>query len=150
MLEQKIFEDYKNAMKQKDTIKTTVLSSLRAEFKYLALDKKKDILDDAECIVIIKKIIKQHQDSIEQFTSGNRLDLVEKEQKELILLKSYLPEEMSAQEVAKIVDEVVVAVGALGMKDMGKVMKEVMLKTAGKADGKIISDSVKQRLMNVK
>ncbi len=150
MLEQKIFEDYKNAMKQKDTVKTTLLSSLRAQFKYLALDKKKDVLDDTDCLVIIKKIIKQHQDSIEQFTAGNRLDLVEKEEKELVILKSYLPEEMSAEEVSKIIDGVVSDTGAVGMKDMGKVMKEVMLKTAGKADSRVISDLVKQRLTSGK
>ncbi|MDD5669857.1 MAG: GatB/YqeY domain-containing protein, partial [Candidatus Omnitrophica bacterium] len=146
MIEQKIMEDYKDAMKSRNAVKSTVLSSLRAQFKYDALAKKKDVLDDGECLAVIKRIIKQHLDSIDQFTKGNRTDLAEKEQLELVILKAYLPEEMPAEEIKKIIEEAVAATGAQGMKDMGKVMKEVKAKTGDRADGKLVSDLVKEKL----
>jgi hypothetical protein len=95
---------------------------------------------------VVKKLIKQHQDSIEQFKAGGRLDLVEKEEKELGFLRAYLPPELSEAEVKKIVDEAVAATGATGIKDMGKVMKEVLARAAGQADAKLVSELVKARL----
>ena len=146
MLEEKILNDYKAAMKARDNIKSSLLSCLRAEFMNTALSKKKDKLDDAEIIAVIKKSVKQHQESITQFTQGNRLDLVEKEEKELVILKTYLPPELSETEIKKIIDEVVAEINASGIKDMGKVMKEVNAKIAGKADGRLVSDLVKAKL----
>jgi uncharacterized protein YqeY len=146
MLEEKIMNDYKTALKSKNALAVSTLSFLRAQINYAALEKKKDRLDDAESLSVIKKLIKQHQDSIEQFTAGGRLDLVEKEKKEMDMLKSYLPDELSAEAVKKIVDETAGSLGASGIKDMGKVMKEVLAKTAGCADGKLVSELVRQRL----
>ncbi|MDD5432602.1 MAG: GatB/YqeY domain-containing protein [Candidatus Omnitrophica bacterium] len=146
MLEEKILNDYKEAMKSRDTIKSSVLNFLRADLKYAALNKKKDTLEDADVVTVLKKHIKQHQDSIEQFKNGNRLDLADKEAKELEVLKTYLPPELSADEIKKVIEEVVAAVAPSGMKDMGKVMKEVNAKVAGKADGKLVSDLVRERL----
>jgi uncharacterized protein YqeY len=146
MLEEKIFNDYKEAMKSKDTLKSSVLSFLRAQLLNLAVEKKKNKLEDAEVFTVIKKLIKQRQDSIEQFTKGNRPELAEKEAKELEMLKAYLPAELSRDEIGKIIDTVIAETGAAGMKDMGKVMKEVTAKAAGKADGKLVSDSVREKL----
>lgn len=146
MLAEKIFDDYKEAMKARDTLKSSVLSFLRADMLNLATSKKKDKLDDAEIVTVIRKQIKQRQDSIAQFTAGARLEMAEKETKELNILKSYLPTELSAEETKRIIEEVVVALGASGLKDMGKVMKELTEKLAGKADGRLVSDLVKQRL----
>jgi uncharacterized protein len=146
LLEDKIMNDYKEAMKAKDALKSSILSFLRSQFMNVRIDKRKDKLEDADVIVAIKKLIKQHQDSIEGFKAGNRQDLVEKEVKELEILKTYLPAEMSREQVRKIIDEVVAEVGASTMKDMGKVMKEVMAKTAGSADSKVVSDMVKEKL----
>lgn len=146
MLEEKILNDYKEAMKAKDALKVSVLSFLRAEMISTAVNKKKNNLDDAEVVAVIRKQIKSRQDSIEQFTKGNRQDLADKEARELEILKSYLPEEMSAEEIGKIIEEAVTATSAAGMKDMGKVMKEVNARVAGKADGKLVSDLVKERL----
>ncbi len=146
MLEEKIFNDYKEALKNKDTAKSSALSFLRSQMMNAALEKKKDKLDDNDAIVVIKKQIKQHQDSIEQFKAGGRQDLIDKETRELEMLKGYVPEELSAEALKKVIEEVVAATGASGMKDMGKVMKEVMAKTAGKADSKSVSDLVKQKL----
>ncbi|MFA4889137.1 MAG: GatB/YqeY domain-containing protein [Candidatus Omnitrophota bacterium] len=146
MLEEKILGDYKEAMKARDSLKSTLLSSLRAEFMNTSLAKKKDLLDDLEILGVINKLIKQHQDSITQFKQGNRLDLAEKETKELEILKAYLPPQLSEEEIKNIIAEAITSNGAQDMKDMGKVMKEVSLKTAGKADAKLVSDLVKARL----
>jgi len=146
MLEDKILDDFKDAMRQKDSLKVSTLSFLRGQLGYAALEKKKEKLDDTDCISVIKKLMKQRQDSIEQFTAGGRLDLAEKETKELAVLKDYVPVEMSKEDVSRIVEEAVVSLGASDMKDMGNVMKEVRAKTEGRADGKMISDLVRERL----
>ncbi len=147
MLEEKILQDYKDAMKNKDTLKSQALSFLRAQIMSAALEKKKNTLDDNEITAVIRKQVKQRQDSIEQFNKGGRLDLAEKEMKELELLKSYLPQELSVEEIKKIIEEAVQSTGACGIRDMGKVMKDVVAKLAGKADSKLVSDMVKERLI---
>jgi len=147
MLEEKILSEYRQAMKSKDTLKSSVLSFLRAEMKNVAIAKKKDGLDDNEAVAVIRKQIKARQESIEQFKQGNRQDLADKEAKELEILKTYLPPELNPDEIKKIIEEAVVETGAQGIKDMGKVMKEVTAKVAGKADGKLVSDLVRQRLV---
>jgi len=146
MLEERILNDYKEAMKSRDTLKSSVLSFLRADMLNQATAKKKNNLDDPEIIAVIKKQIKQRQDSIEQFTKGNRLEMAEKEKKELEMLKVYLPAELSAEQVKALIEEAVIATGASGMKDMGRLMKELAVKTAGCADGKLVSELVRQRL----
>lgn len=146
MLEDQIMADFKDAMKTKDQTRTQTLSFLRSEMKYAAIDKKKDKLDDGDVLGVIKKLIKQRQDSIDQFGKGGRADLVDKEKKELDILVRYLPQQMTAQELAAVVNQVVQETGAVSVKDMGKVMKEVMSRTQGKADGKMISELVKKRL----
>ncbi len=146
ILEDKILNDYKEAMKSRDAVKISTLSFLRAAMKNLGIEKKKDKLEDGDVISVVKKQIKQRQDSIEQFKKGNRPDLAAKEEKELEILKAYLPKELSADEVKTIIEEIIAATGASGVKDMSKVMKEVMARTAGCADGKLVSDLVKERL----
>jgi uncharacterized protein len=146
MLVEKIFNDYKEAMKSRDALKSSVLSFLRADMLNQATAKKKDKLDDAEIIVVIKKQIKQRQDSIEQFTKGNRLEAAEKEKKELEILKGYLPAELPVDRIKVLIEEAVATTGASGLKDMGKLMKELTVKIAGQADGKLVSDLVRQRL----
>ncbi|MBU1998588.1 MAG: GatB/YqeY domain-containing protein [Candidatus Omnitrophota bacterium] len=146
MLEEKVFNDYKEALKGKDSVKSSILSFLRAQFMNLAVEKKKTKLEDGDCVTVIKKLVKQHQDSIEQFTKGVRLDLADKEAKELQILKAYLPEELSSDEINKVIEEVIRETQAQGAKDMSRVMKEVMNKVSGKADNKLVSDSVRKRL----
>ena len=146
MLEEKILNDYKEAMKSRDALKSSTLSFLRAEMINLAIAKKKKVLDDNDTIAVIKKQIKQRQDSIEQFSKGNRQDLADKESKELEILKAYLPPELPTEEIKKIIEEAVALTAAQGMKDMGKVMKEAGAKIAGRADGKLVSDLVRERL----
>lgn len=145
-LEEKILNDFKEAMKARNTVKVSILSFLRAQLSYVALEKNKKALEDADCIAAIKRLIKQHQDSIEQFKAGARQDLVDKEVRELEILKVYLPLEISEEALGKIVDEAITSTGAAGIKDMGKVMKDVLTRTAGAADGKMVSEMVKSRL----
>ena len=146
MLEEKIFNDYKEAMKARNSLKSSLLSLVRADILNQATAKKKSKLDDAEVVVVIKKQVKQHQDSIEQFTQGNRLEMAEKEKQELEMLKAYLPPELSAEEIKELIAGVILETGATSIKDMGKVMKELTVKIAGKADGKLVSDLVRQSL----
>ena len=146
MLADQIGKDYIQAMKDKDSFKSATLSFLRAQIKNVMIDKRVDALEDAETIVIIKKQVKQRQDSIEQFQKGGRTELAEKETKESEILKSYLPEEMSEDQVKVVVDEVIKETGANSMKDMGSVMKAVLEKVAGQADGKVVSTLVKDVL----
>lgn len=146
MLEDKILNDYRAAMKSRDTLRSSTLAFLRAEMINLAITKKKKALDDNDVIAVIKKQIKQRQDSIEQFTKGNRQDLADKEIHELEILKAYLPPELPVEEIKQIIEEAIVLTAAQGMKDMGKVMKEAGAKIAGRADGKLVSDLVRERL----
>jgi len=146
MLEENILNDYKEAMRNKDKIRSATLSFLRSNLANQAIKLKNKSLEDSEVISVIKKSVKQHQDSIEQFKQGGREDLVIKESKELEILKSYLPAELSLDKIKQIIDEVASEVQAKGPKDMGRVMKEVMARAASQADGKLVSELVRQKL----
>jgi uncharacterized protein YqeY len=145
-LEDKISQDYVQAMKARDSFTSSVLSFLRAQIKNVKVDKRLEAVPDEDVISVIKKQVKQRQDSITQFRAGGRVDLAEKEEKELVVLKSYLPPEMSAEKLKSIVEEVVSASGATSIKDMGRVMKDVLSRVAGQADNQTIGVLVKERL----
>ena len=149
MLEEQITKDYITAMKSKDSVKASTLNFLRAQLKNVKIDKKLEGVDDVEAIAVIKKQVKQRQDSIEQFTQGGRQDLVDKEKAELEILKIYLPQELPEEEVKVLVLESIKEVGAGSMKDMGKVMKAVGIKVAGRADNRMVSVLVKKALMEL-
>ncbi|MBN1870366.1 MAG: GatB/YqeY domain-containing protein [Candidatus Omnitrophica bacterium] len=149
MLEEQISKDYVKAMKDRDTLRSSTLSFLRAQMKNVIIEKKVDKLKDEEVIAVIKKQIKQRQDSIAQFELGGRQDLVSKEAAELAILKSYLPEEMSEQELERCVAGAIQEAQAGSMKDMGKVMKIMAEKVKGKADNKLVSELVKKALSQV-
>ena len=146
MLEDKILADFKDAMKNRDTFKRSTLSFLRSQLKNMAIEKKKDKLDDSDVIITIKKQVKQRLDSIEKFESGGRQDLVEKEQNEVEILKTYLPEELSTGEIEGVIDEVIANTGASTVKDMGRVMKEIVSQVSGRADNKLVSELVRSKL----
>ncbi len=146
MLEEKILEDFKQAMKDRDKLRSSILSFLRAQFQNLAIANKKNKLDDKEVLAIISKEVKRHEDSIEQFKKGDRQDLVEKESKELEIIKSYLPKPLAEAEIKEIISEVLKEFPDATIKDMGKVMKQVMDKVSGKAPGGSVSALVKQAL----
>ena len=149
MLEDQIAQDYKKAMIERNSTKSSTLSFLRAQIKNVMIDKRVEKVADEDVIAVIKKQVKQRQDSIEQFEKGGRRDLADKERAELILLQSYLPQEMSDQELRKIVEKTIKSSGATSVKDMGRVMKDLMPKVTGKADNKRVSDLVKELLSKV-
>jgi uncharacterized protein YqeY len=136
-------------MKDKIPEKSGALSYLRAMIKQVKVDKRLELAADDEVIAVIKKQIKQRQDSIEQFEKGGRPELAAKEKAELEIMKVYLPAEMPADEIKALIDAVVKAMGTVSMKDMGNVMKAVREKTGGRADGKLVSELVKEKLASL-
>ena len=148
-LEDQINKDYIQAMKDKIPEKSGALSYLRAMIKQVKVDKRLELAADDEVMAVIKKQIKQRQDSIEQFEKGGRPELAAKEKAELEIMKVYLPAEMPADEIKALIDAVVKAMGTVSMKDMGSVMKAVREKTGGRADGKLVSELVKEKLASL-
>lgn len=146
MLEDKIMMDFKEAMKAKDQLRTQTISFLRSELKYYAINNKKEKLEDSDVISVLKKMVKQRQDSISQFEKGQRLDLVEKEKKELAMLQNYLPESLPPEELECMIDGIVASMEGVSMKDMGRIIKEVVARSEGRADGKMVSDLVRKKL----
>lgn len=144
----KINSDLKEAMKKKDTEKLSVLRMLISAFNNEAIElKKKDMgLNKEEETRVLKREAKKRKDSIQQFTAGNRPELAAKEQRELKILNEYLPAEMSEEELKKIVAVVVTEMGEVAPSQFGMVMKNVMAKTAGQADGGMVSKIVKEIL----
>lgn len=140
-----LMDDLKVAMRDKDVLKKSVVTMLRAAVKQVEVDQRIE-LDDEAIIDIIAKQIKQKNNAIVEFKNGERQDLVELTEKEIDILMKYLPEQLSEDEVLKIVDEAIESTGAASMKDMGKVMGIVTNATKGKADGKLVADLVKKAL----
>src|SRR6202011_823605 len=147
-LTQRIDEDLKEAMRAKDATKVSVLRLLKSALKYAAIEKAdaEAELSDAEAAQVIRKQVKQRQDSIESFEKGGRAELAAKEKDELSILQSYLPQAMSAAELAQAVRETIAETGATSKAQMGVVMKAVQAKVAGRADGKTLSTEVQKQL----
>ncbi|MBS0446268.1 MAG: GatB/YqeY domain-containing protein [Proteobacteria bacterium] len=144
-LKDRITDDMKTAMRAKDSARLLTIRGLLAALKQREVDER-IVLDDTAVIGVIDKLVKQRKDSIAQFSAGNRQDLVDKESAELAVLEAYLPQRLSADEVAKVVAEVVAATGASGPGDMGKVMGAAKTRLAGQADMAMVSAAVKQAL----
>ena len=144
-LKNQITEDMKSAMKagDKDRLKTVRL--IMAAIKQVEVDQRTE-LDDAGVLSVLDKMVKQRRDSVEQFEKGGRDDLAAIEKAEIEVLEDYLPEQLSEAELAALVDEVIAATGAGGMRDMGKVMGQIKARAAGRADMGAVSATVKQRL----
>jgi len=138
--------DIAAAMKARDTSRLSALRMLKAAVMNKGVEKGRD-LDDAEVLQVVASLVKQRRDSIEQFTSAGRTDLVEKETAELTVLQAYLPAAATPEEINAAVAEAIAETGASSPKDMGKVMKAVMPKLAGKnADGKAVNEAVRRTL----
>lgn len=146
MLEEKIDKDYVLAMKARDSVRSSTINFLRAQIKNVRIEKRVEKVEDLDVVAVIKKQIKQRQDSIEQYGKGGRQDLVDKEAAELNILKEYLPTEMSEAQIDAFVKESIKEANAKSVKDMGLVMKVLMPKVAGQADNKLVSDVVKRNL----
>jgi len=144
-LKDQITEDMKTAMRAKDSARLLTIRGLLAALKQREVDER-IVLDDAAVIAIVDKLIKQRKDSIAQFGTAGRTDLVEKETAELQVLEGYLPQRLSADEIGAEVAKIVAELGAGGPGDMGKVMGAVKARLAGKADMGLVSAAVKQAL----
>jgi uncharacterized protein YqeY len=147
-LQERVDSDLKEAMRAKDTTKLGVLRMLKAALKYAAIAKSgaEAELSDAEAAQVVRKELKQRQDSIESFEKGGRAELAAKEKEELLILNAYLPQAMSSDEVAEVVRATIAETGAISKAQMGGVMKALQGKVAGRADGKTLSQEVSRQL----
>ena len=140
-------EDMKQAMKDKESgkLRLSVIRMARANIKNIEIDEKRELNDD-EVLAVLMKEVKMRQDSLEEFTKAGREELVEQAKQEIAILRKYLPEKLSDEELKALVEEAVAETGAAGPKDMGKVMAALMPKTRGRADGKRINTMVRELL----
>jgi uncharacterized protein YqeY len=145
-LQERVDSDLKDAMRAKNAGKLNVLRMLKSALKYAAIEKPDGTLDDSAATQVIRKQVKQRQDSIESFEKGGRPELAAKEKEEMEMLNAYLPKGMSAEELSALVRETIAETGATSKAQMGVVMKAVQAKAAGRADGKTLSAEVQRQL----
>lgn len=147
-LRERVDTDLKDAMRAKDVTKLGVLRMLKSALKYSAIAKSgaEAQLDDAEAVQVIRKQVKQRQDSIEAFEKGGRPELAAREKEEMALLQTYLPQGLNNEELTRIVGETIRELGATSRAQMGAVMKTLQEKIAGRADGKALSQEVQRQL----
>ena len=144
-LKQQLDTAMKEAMKARDDLRLSAVRMVRSAIRNREIDLKRE-LDDQGVIEIISSLAKQRRESIRLYGEGNRSDLVEKEEAELAILLGFLPAQLSGDEIAELVARVIRETGAQGSKDMGRVMKALAPLTAGRADGKTVSDTVRELL----
>jgi uncharacterized protein YqeY len=144
-LREKLSEEMKEAMRAKDSLRLSSIRLIRSAVKNKDIELKREIVEQ-EIVEVIATLVKQRRESIRLFGEAGRQDLVEKEEKELVDLLGFLPQQLSREAVAELVDRVIVECGAQGGKDMGRVMKALMPHVAGLADGKMVSDLVREKL----
>jgi uncharacterized protein len=145
-LAERIDTDLKDAMRAKAAGKLAVLRGLKSALKYAAIEKADAALDDSAAVQVIRKQVKQRQDSIESFEKGGRPELAAKEKEELEILNAYLPKGLSADELSTLVRDTIAELGATSKAQMGAVMKALQAKVAGRADGKTLSAEVQKQL----
>lgn len=147
-MKEELLKELKEAMKNKDELRKNTITMLRSSILQVEKDSQKTLNDD-EIIVIISKEVKKRKDSIEDYKKAERDDIVEDLKKEIEILSKYLPKQLDDNEIEKLVEEAIKETSAEGPKDMGKVMQNLRPKTAGKADGKKVSEIVKEKLSNM-
>jgi len=145
MLLQKLQEEMKAAMKSGDKDRLSTIRMLISEIKKVQIDTKKE-LSDEEIIQILQRYVKQRKEALEQYKKANREDLAQKEEKEIQIVQEFLPQPLSEEELKKIIDETISQLNATSIKDMGKVIKAVMEKVRGRAEGSVVSSLVKEKL----
>jgi hypothetical protein len=144
-LEERLVQEMKEAMKSNDKLRLSTIRMIRSTVKNKEIELRKP-LDDGEIQKAIQGMVRKGEESVEQFKLGGRMDLVEKESKEIEILKSFLPQALTREEILKIIDETIEETQSTSLKDIGKLMKSVMPKLQGKADGKLVNQLVKERL----
>lgn len=141
----KLQEEMKAAMKSGDKDRLSTIRMLISEIKKVQIDSKKELSDD-EIIQILQRYIKQRKEAYTQYEQAGRKDLADKELKEIEIVKQFLPPELSEEELIKIIEDTIKEVGASSIKDMGKVVKAVIEKVKGRAEGSVVSKLVKEKL----
>ena len=144
-LKERISAELKEAMKARDAVKVSTLRLVNSSIKNREIDERKE-LDDEGVLAVLGTAVKQRRESIEQYEKAGRTDLSEKEKAELAVIQTYMPAQMDRAEVEAAVKEAIAETGASGQKDMGKVMKALMPKVKGKADGRLVNELVKEML----
>ena len=144
-LEERLVEEMKQAMKSNDKLRLSTIRMIRSGLKNKEIELRKK-LEDEDIVKVIQVMVRKGEESVEQFQAGGRMDLVEKEKSEIEILKSFLPQSLSQEEILKIIEQSIQETQASSPKDIGKVMKSVIPKIGGKADGKLINQLVKERL----
>ena len=147
-MKDELLQDLKEAMKQKDTLKKDTITMLRAAILQVEKDSQKVLTDDEICAVVAKEV-KKRKESIKEYEEAGREDIAENLKRVIEILSKYLPEQLTQEEIEKLVDEAIAKSGAQSPRDMGKVMGILRPQTAGKADGKLVSDIVKEKLANI-
>lgn len=141
----KIDEQIKEAMKAKDSFRLGVMRLMKAQIKNAEIELMHP-LTEQEFVAVISRMVKQRKESVEQFTKGGRLDMAKNEEQEITLIQAFLPRQLSESEVEGLIKEAIQKTGALGLAQLGPVMKELKDKTAGRVDGKLLADKVKAML----
>lgn len=145
-LKKQLLTDLKAAMKAKDKVRKSTITLIRAAILQEEKDKQIDNLEDSDIEAIISKQYKQRKDSLKEFEKAGRDDLIEQTKAEMAIIEDYLPKQLSQEEIGAIVEDTIQEIGAESMKDMGKVMKAIMPKVKGKADGKVVNQMVREKL----
>ncbi|HID55258.1 TPA: GatB/YqeY domain-containing protein [Candidatus Poribacteria bacterium] len=144
-LKERLLGDLKRAMKEKDRSALNAIRMITNDIKNREIELRRE-LDDGEIAQLISAQVRKREEAIEQFRKGNRMDLVEEESRQVELLKSYLPKPLSQEELSKMIDEAIEEAGAKSPKDLGKVMRLIMPKVRGRADGKLVNQMVRRKL----
>lgn len=144
-LNERLSEDMKQAMKDKDKFRLSVIRMIRSSIKNIEIDQRKT-LDDDEVLDILNREIKQRKDSLQDFEKAGREDLVDPLKAEIAIISEYMPQQLSEDEIKEIVQQTIQQVGASSKADMGKVMSALMPKVKGRADGKLVNQLVQQFL----
>lgn len=147
-LKRRINQDAKEALKSKDALTLNVLRMLKSEIRYKEIERGSELSDD-DVISVLSTAIKKRKDSIQQFEKGGRDDLASKEKEELAVVIKYMPEQVSEEELSQIISQAISEEGATGASDLGKVMKLVMPKIRGRADGKKVNQMVSSQLQSI-
>jgi len=145
MLEERINNDLKEALKSKDNLRASCLRMLKTQLKNKSVEKMRSLTEE-EILQVIQSMVKKGKEAIEEFRKGGREDLAEKEEQEIKVYMEYLPQMASQEEIDKVVSDVIARIGAKGAKDLGRVMKEAMALLSGRADGKTVSEVAKRLL----
>lgn len=144
-LNEQLNEAMKAAMKARDSLRLNAIRMIRTAIKNREIDERRE-LDDQEGIAVLSTLVKQRKESAQVYREGGRPELAEKEEQELAIIQEFLPTQLGEEEIRAIIEAAVSETGAASMKDMGRVMKVVTGKTLGRADGRLVSDLVKDRL----